>query len=192
MNEETKSTLEFTTITTDETVGDTHVGMTWQEFIEIAKVYGFECGLCQKFKGHKEQSTKKSVEEEEIIFFHKEKGLILYAESYYEKFLNNAKVYGEVKIGEALKPEQWKALNHCSHGENDNGTMHISLDARQDLRLKLDSISEAFEFSKSWTTVPFMWFLNYMDNKKRNYNYDKINNQKIKASTPEVHKIIFG
>lgn len=173
-----------------ESIGDTHFGITWQKFVEIVKAYGFKSGYCQKFTGT--GWSDKGVEEEEIIFFHEEKGLILHAESYDGKSVNSAKVYGEVKIGEELERNQWEALNGCSHGGNGNGTMSFDVDVREGFRFHLDALSEAFEFSKSWTKVPFLWFLNYMDTKDKNYSYEEINKQKINASTPEVHRIIFG
>lgn len=173
-----------------ESIGDTHFGITWQKFVEIVKAYGFKSGYCQKFTGT--GWSDKGVEEEEIIFFHEEKGLILHAESYDGKSVNSAKVYGEVKIGEELERNQWEALNGCSHGGNGNGTMSFDVDVRAGFRFHLDALSEAFEFSKSWTKVPFLWFLNYMDTKDKNYSYEEINKQKINASTPEVRRIIFG
>lgn len=171
-------------------IGDTHFGITWIDFIEIAKAYGFKSGYCQKFTGT--GWSDKGVEEEEIIFFHEEKGLILHAESFDRKSVNSATVYGEVKIGDKLEKNQWEALNGCSHGGNGNGTMFFDVDVREGFRFHLDALSEAFEFSKSWSKVPFLWFLNYMDTKNENYSYEKINKQKIDASTPEVRKIIFG
>ena len=104
--------------------------------------------------------------------------------------MNSAKVYGEVRIGDKLEANQWEALNGCSHGGNGNGTMHFDVDVREGFRFHLDALSEAFEFSKSWSEVPFLWFLNYMDTKDKNYNYKKITKQKIDACTPEVRKII--
>lgn len=174
-----------------ESIGDTHYGTTWQDFIEIAKAYGFKCSFCKKFTGT--GWSDKGVEEEEIIFFHEEKGLILHAESFDGKSVNSAKVYGEVKLtGDKFEENQWEALRGCSHGGNENGTLSFNVDVREGFRFHLDAISEAFEFSKVWTTVPFLWFLNYMDTKDKNYNYKKINKQKINACTPEVRKIIFG
>ena len=106
--------------------------------------------------------------------------------------MNSAKVYGEVKIGNKLEKNQWEALIGCSHGGNGHGPMSFDVDVREGFRFHLDALSEAFEFSKSWSKVPFLWFLNYMDTKNENYSYEKINKQKIDASTPEVRKIIFG
>lgn len=98
-------------------IGDTHFGITWINFIEIAKAYGFKSGYCQKFTGT--GWSDKDVEEEEIIFFHEEKGLILHAESFDGKSVNSAKVYGEVKIGDKLEKNQCEALDGCSYGYNE-------------------------------------------------------------------------
>lgn len=67
--------------------------------------------------------------------------------------------------------------------------MYFNVDVREGFRFHIDTISEAFEFSKSWTKVPpLLCFLNYMDIK--NCNYEKPSQQKIKACTHEVKKII--
>lgn len=166
---------------------DTQLGGTWQEFIEIAKAYGFKCGFCQNFIGN----AREGVEEEEIIFFHEEKGLILHAESYDRTCVNSAMVYGEVKItGEELTDKQMYVLYRpCV---NENKTCSFSVQVVSGFCYHLDAISEACELSKTWSTDHFLWFLNYMDVKVENYDYKKINQQKIAACTPEVQKIIFG
>lgn len=172
-------------------IGDTHFGITWHEFIEIAKAYGFKCGFCQKFTvtGWSDEC----IEEEEIIFFHEEKGFILHAESYGGNSVNSARVYGEVKLNDGnLERCQWDALHGFSHGYNGNGTMHFDVDVREGFRFHLDAVSDAFELSTSWSKVPFLWLLNYMEENDKNCSYEKINKQKIAACTAEVRKIIFG
>lgn len=166
-------------------ISDTHFGITWIEFVEFAKAYGFQISYYEKFTGRNE-------EEEEIIFFHEEKGLILHAVSYAGKYVNSAKVYGELKKSDKLTKNQQEALNGCSQSPINNNTMSFDVDVREGFRFHLDALSEAFEFSKNWSKVPFLWFLNYMDTKDENYNYEKITQHKIDACTPEVRKIIFG
>lgn len=194
MNETTKEILNLD----PKSIGDTHFGTAWQDFIEIAREYGFKSGFCQKFTGigPSDQGCTEYTEEEEIIFFHEEKGLILYVESLFNRnFVNNATVYGEVKIDETLTRKQRDALSPlsgCSCSDNGNGTMSFNVNLQTGFHSHLDAISEAFEFSKTWMKVPFMWFLNHMDTKKKKYDYKEISLQKIEASTPEVRKIIFG
>lgn len=171
-------------------IGDTYFNITWVDFIEIVKAYGFKSGYRKKFAGS--GWSGKEVEEEEIIFFHEEKGLILYAESYDGKSVNSAKVYGEVKIADNLEAKQLEALNGCSHGSNGNGTIYFDVDVREGFCFHLNALSKAFEFSKIWSKPPFLWFLNYMETHVESSNYKEVSKQKIYACTPEVRKIIFG
>ena len=172
-------------------MGDTYFGVTWAEFLKLVKDYGFKVGYSEKFTGIN-QWEKKSVEEEEVIFYNEERGLILYAESYNGTSVNSAEVYAEVKIGEFITDEQREALNGCSHGVNEIGTMYVQIDVREGLRFHLEALFKAFELSKTWSTVPFLWFLNYMDIRDKDYDYMKINRRKLDACMPEVSKIIFG
>lgn len=167
-------------------IKDTDLLISWVDFIEIAKAYGFKSGYCHKFIGEFPKDTP--IEEEEIIFFNEEKGLILYAESF-NNHMNSAIIYGEVK---SKHKNSFDALNGCSFGSNKNGTIHFFVDVREGLRRHLDRLSDAFEFSKSWSETPFLWFLNYMDTKDENYNFKEITKKKIESSSPEVKHIIFG
>ncbi len=179
--------------------GDTHFSISWIKFIEIAKSLGFENGLTKAFVGTSSwEDTKR--DEEEIIFFHKEKGLILHAVSFTcggERSVNSAKVYGEIKIGENLSDNQWNALHGCSHGGTGHGTMEFNVDVREGFRHHINAISEAFEFVQNWTQVPFLWFLNYTEEHSLpdsfgDKTYEKITKKKIKACSPEVSKIIYN
>lgn len=170
-------------------IRDTYFGMKWTDFIEIVKGYGFKKGFFKNFIGDD------CINEEEIIFYHEENGLILYAESYGGEIVNKATVYGEVRASYMLTEKQRKSLDNCSYWFNRNGTMHFDIDVRKGLRFHLDVLSKAFKFSKSWTKVSPMQLFNYMDEKSKNFNYkeiDKINKQKLEESTPQVRKIIFG
>ena len=169
-------------------IGDTHLGISWEDFKAIATAYGFKPGFCQTFSGT--GWGENGVEEEEIIFFHEEKGLILHAESYNGKDVNSAKVYCEVKVDENREKEQWAALNGCSFGGNGNGTMEVNVDVREGFLFHLNALSDVFDFSKCWTKVPFLWFCNYMETSEPNYDYEKINREKIKKCSAEVQKII--
>lgn len=171
-------------------LGDTFFDITWQDLIKIVKEYGFKCGFCHKFTGT--GFSDKKVIEEEVIFFHEEKGLILHATSIDGNKVCCATVYGEVKSNEMLTAKQLDALKGCLYIRcNKNNTMSFLVDVQEAFKEHLNAISEAFGFSKSWTKVPFMYFLNYMEVLK-NYDYKKISMEKVAYSKPEVRKIIFG
>ena len=171
-------------------IGDTYSRILWVEFIEIVKSYDFKIGYCQKFTSP--CCCLEGVKDEEVIFFHEEKGLILYAESYDGKYLNDATLYGEVKFGNKLEKNQCEALADCFYVIQGKNPIPFNVSVIEGFRYRLDILSEAFEFYKSWTKVPYLRFVNSMDTSIPNYNYKEITRQKIDASAPEVRKIIFG
>lgn len=165
---------------------DVKFGMEWQEFLCIATSYGFKKGMLQKFEGI---LGEEKFDEEEIIFFLEEKGLILHAESFEGK-LGSATVYGEIL---AHNREDLDVLE-CQIGtENllDNGdTISFSLDVRYGIYSQLDAISKYLMLNEVWKSTPpdFISFYNYMEDKSN----PQIMSRKINACTPEVKKIIFG
>lgn len=199
MNEETKKNLNFDSIETVEALIEErkeklnakdkieYCKSTWQEFIEITKAYGFKCGFYKEFIGGRCPTIK--FQEEEVILFHEEKGLIIYAESFGKKEVSRAILYGEVNFeGKELKSEQCKTYFLT---ENIGNITCFNADLSKQFDLRLDSILKTFEFSKVWSRIHFLWFLNYMENMDEYSDYEKINQQKIEAATPEVRKIIF-
>ena len=180
-------------------IDDTYSGMPWVDFIEIAKAYGFKSSYYNKFMNR----YCEDFEEEEIIFFHEEKGLILYAESFTykndsQKSVNRAHVYGEIKCSfNTLLENPHRILRQCNTGSTPYGTIYIDVDVYEGLRCKLDGIAESFEFMKIWNqannnTTFLLFFLNNRETMNINYNSREINRKKIDACTPEVRKIIFG
>lgn len=165
---------------------DTYWAMPWDKFVDVVKKYGFEVGFHQEFNGEKSE-----VKEEEYIFYHKEKGLILYAESYYRSSVNHASVYGELKNDDNLMSLR-EYTPHINRDENEKGATTVHIDAREWMCRSIDFLSENFGLSPKWTDVPFLWFVNHMDIKKQGHDYKKINEQKLSQCTPEVREIIFG
>ena len=181
-------------IETMRSITEEHLDTSWKQFIKLTKAYGFKCGFCQKFTDTGIWPwSNKGPEEEEIIFFHEEKGFILYANSY-RTYVKEAKLYGEIKA-DVLKKCQLDALSGCDYARNGDGTMTLEADVSEGFCFKFNALVETFEFSKSWSKVPFLWFLNYVETEQEDYSRDsrqKINEKKIAYCTPEVSRIIFG
>lgn len=174
-------------------MNDTQLNGTWVNIVKTAKAYGFKYGFCREFIGLTWVSYKK-VEEKEAILYQEEKGLILYASSYDTNFVDVAHIYGEIKCNlKELDEKQLDALDNCtSYVDNKNGTVNIIVDAKEGLIPSLEALANAFEFSKTWSKVPSLDFLNYMNKKNKNCDCKRLSYEKINASLPEVHKIIFG
>ena len=165
-------------------VKDTYFGISWGEFKGILDEEGFVCGYRKEFHGREHI-------EEEVIYFHEAKGLIVFADSYRGKSINSAHLYGEVYSKE-LTGDQWTVLQGFSMSSNGDGTISFSLDMREGFRNRLNDLSEVFEFSKTWSTEPFMWFMNYMETNKDSNRYRIVTKGKIEEALPGVKKIIYG
>ncbi len=168
---------------------DTYFAISWKNFLEIAKKHNFKIGYSKNFigTGWSDDGTV----EEEVILFDDENGLIIYAESFDGTRVNNAKLYGEAFTNGPIEEKHRRALNGSSHEYNENGTVSFDFDIREGFVFYLNKMLHTFEFSKTWTNVPFLWFLNYMENKTEK-DYEAINRRKIAESAPEVSKIIYG
>ncbi len=165
--------------------GDTYFEISWKDFIEIITKYGFKCAYKKNFMGTNNV-------EEEAIFFHAGKGLILYASTVNGNLLYNAHVYGVLRLENVRKltNEQCNALDYCVHNSNGLGYIYFDVDAREGLLYRLKALSGAFSFSRRWNKKPFLFFINYMDKKDQNFNYQEITDRKIDSCTEEVRLII--
>lgn len=168
-------------------IGDTYFGIKWQEFLDLITTYGFIQGYSEDFIDGKGGNTKT---EQMVLYYHKEKGLILHAESYSDKTsINSAKVYGELTCAEPTQ-EQWKALTGFSHGALCEGNVDFNVDGREGLLFHLETVSSSFELNQRWNKIPFLWFLNYTDTRNKGYDYKALTEKRILASTQEIKDII--
>ena len=182
---------------------DTHANISLTNLVAIVTTFGFEEGYRRQFTSNLNNTP---TSEDEVIFYHEEKGLILYAETYRNSVINpcdsvsSAKIYGEVIInGVTLTDEQRNALIDCSHSGIKTGAIQFDIDYRRGFRTKLNSIATVLEFSKSWSGVPSLWFLNHVEAAALGRDYykadevaNRINQRKIAQCTPEARKIIYG
>lgn len=192
MDEKNEEVMRIDQIATDETLAGSHneVSTDWEQFLKNVTDYGFELGYSRKFVGRTLENDP-PMNDEEMIFFNKKNGMILYTQSYNGKSVNSAVVYCEViEPKEWLPHDKWDVLWGCSSSHNGDGTISVSVDVRQGFKFFLDGLSNAFEFSKEWKNVPHLWFLNYMDTKVPGYDCTKITWEKIQKSSPEVKSII--
>ena len=128
--------------------------------------------------------------------------MVIYADSYsHASTINSGKIYLEINIPneEELK-RVWSspALYHGSYGyDKEAGVVYISYDVREGLINFLNKLKD-FQIAKVWKHVPFLWFLNYGEergyDKRRDYyeqtNYvHMINRMKIQLD-PRLQKVM--
>lgn len=173
-------------------LGDTHFDMFWDEFISIIKTYGFQEGLRYDIQ-HDDTYV-----DEAILYYHKEKGLIIWATSYLnKKVVNGGKLYGEIQVKADIEPSNAYlqtlsyALSRCSHAPLNEIQMgvHFSYDIREGLINTIERINQVVPFNSIWKQKQFLWFLDYQE-EKGNHDYEAINKEKINQSAIELQNIV--
>ena len=157
-------------------IRDTYWCIPWNEFIQIIENYGFKRAWSQIFVDNDKMKTHK--QEEEIIYYHKGKGLILWAESYTltSEGINKGSVYSIADI-EGVN-DTWK-YREGSSGVYD-GFLHMQFDIREGVIHKIEKISN-FPLLTKWNSHHrWMRFVNYIES--RGIFKDGDNNWKVAGS----------
>lgn len=176
------------TINYFKTKGDTYFMMSWDEFLSVCQKLGFEITYKQDFK------NKNGEKEEEVVLIFKEKGLIIYANSF-KGSINNAYLYSEIKIKEGI--DEKNANPYSFHAENSRGlqpgTYLIKLRVLDGLLTKLNLISDKYEFLPTWDAMPNLDFLNYIEWdswEQPGFDKEEITRQKIASMGSDAHEIM--
>ena len=155
------------------------------KFWQKVSAYGFEVG----YKNVPQKGNK------EYILYNKQKGLILYLFFRGNKLIT-ARAYGEV-CHEEMTQNQKRILtkNICTgpHFELDDGWhWKFVLNMKEVEFSIIDEIYENFTVCNPWSQVPLRPTLRFLTPSEEIVNIDiyDIINKKIKASDPEVRKII--
>jgi hypothetical protein len=65
-------------------------------------------------------------------------------------------------------------------------------DCREALRFKIEGMKNNGTFLKTWKEQPFLWLLHHQDTEDKNYDYKKINQERIALLPVEVQECIKG
>lgn len=160
--------------------------MSWQDFKSLLTTYGFKIGLEYDIT-HDENEV-----DEAIIYYHPQKGLVLWATSFWnKKSINGGTVYGMIEW------DDWKVacnvFSGCSHGGNgeDKNIRDFSYDIREGLIHKLNRIDSTVKYLPKWQGItPFLWFVDYNEDDVEGYDYKTITNEKILKCPKELQEII--
>jgi hypothetical protein len=127
---------------------------TWKEFIKKIEKEGFVKDYKYSYKGF---FFNQMTEDEIVIYCNEEKGLVLFAESYFNRNkINQIKVYGEIKaIKSKMTEVQMYASFHFKVREILKSTIMFNTENKVGLLTDLDIIAESFAFCTKWTK-PFL------------------------------------
>ncbi len=143
---------------------DTHFGISWDEFLDIIKDYGFEVIEIRSFKHKRKADNEEPKFPKSLIAAHREKKLILFATSYIggdKETINGGKVYGTVKRSKncSLNKSFGLLSSFSIRGEK----IYFSYEIRSGLISSLECISQVGEFVNWNDPEIFLWFLNYSE-----------------------------
>ncbi len=191
-------------------LGDTHFGMTFDDFISLIESKGFIKVYEEEFPNP--HSDEKVIMEKLVVYW--KDGILLDATSHWDN-LNG----GSIHFNWEPKPnlEKYTALNGCSNGpiiigktepkpyfnkftnETEMRTENIysnardgSYDVREGLFLKISDLQEQGKFVSPWIEPPFLYLVNYNENKVEGYDYKKITYNKILGFPLHVIEAMFG
>jgi len=170
-------------------IEDTYSRMTWSEFKNLIKSNGFIPAMEYDFKDDKSDQVN-----EFILYYNKEKGLIICATSYSNKTsVNGGNLYGEIQAND--KESGYIIFQWLSTGgmvDKEKLIFSTSHDVREGLFSKLKILESAGTFIPKWVEKNrFLWFLDYNEKNKKDYDYEKISQSKI-DKCPDDFKAIIG
>lgn len=199
-------------------LNDTHFGMSWNYFIELIQENGFQEGLSYEFDyAFDLESTKPEdwSREKAVLFYHPTKGLVIWATSYNNQTsVNGGKMYGEVRYTGTIETkevpslfkkgmskavvmtdeirEAMKTLDRCQHDSITSTGDGISFwyDIREGLINKMTLIESKLEYVRIWTKKPFLWFVDYLEEKNPDYDSEFMSLDKINRSNEELQTIL--
>jgi hypothetical protein len=191
-------------------LNDTHFGMTFVDFISLIESNGFVKAYEEEFPN---PHTEEEIVMEKLVVYWKD-GILLEATSHWNS-LNGGHILFNWEPNPDL--EKYTALNGCSNGpiiigktepkpfynkwtnkwedriENIySNARDGSYDVREGLFLKISDLQEQGKFLNPWIEPPFLYFVNYNENKVPGYDYKKITYKKILGFPLHVIEGMFG
>jgi len=170
-----------------QSIGDTHFGTTWAELKTMLIDFGFIEGYSYPIEDPEEEQKN-----EAILWYHPDKGLILFATSYYGTSVNGGTCYGEIKAhaGDKNRDIIWEWLS--TGGKiKDTDVWETSWDIREGMFHRIKMLESAGTFQKKWKNKDrFLWFVDWSESKPDDYDYKTISSKKLKKCPKAMRDII--
>lgn len=163
---------------------------TWKEFEKLITKYGFKLGFEEVFYGKWfNEKTKDKI----VLYYHEEKGLLLFAESYMNRNLvNQIKLFGELNFSDnELTQVQQYILYHCSFFKVNKNSISFKIDKKGEFFETLNGLTKHFEFCKKISNIPNEFYiLTSEEGLNKKLDFDEITKKRLAASNEEIKKIL--
>lgn len=157
--------------------------------VELLLDYGFKQGYKENIRG---DNFSKELNEELMIFYHEEKGLILYVETGNDKsVIKESEVYGEINaVFEELSSKQIQALGLVTFYDPNDVTISFSISIFDEILVTLEILLNEFEFCNKWPQVPFLYFLTSIEIFEKSSDYRTITAKRLTKCSKEIKEVI--
>lgn len=147
----------------DEQVGGLIYQMKWDKFKQMVHQCGFRIGYLRHFIGHGWSYNGGKTEEEEIIFYNRKNGLVLYANSFNSTAINQAVLCGEIVCTSFFSGKQKALIAHCSTIKKSGNMLSFSMEVGKGFKHYVTKLEENFKFCTPWSVEKDFIFANYME-----------------------------
>lgn len=137
--------------------------MKWTRFKETVQKYGFTIGYLRNFEGHGWSYNGGLTNEEEIIFYNRENGLVLYANSFGRTAINQAILYGEIDYTCSFNGKQKTLIARCRTTQRSGNVLSFSMEVGKGFEHYVTRLEESFNFCTPWSIEKELRFVNYME-----------------------------
>lgn len=172
---------------------DTYFRIPLHEYEDIVKELGFELvfALPIQSKDGKEEAFK--------IWYHP-LGVILKYDTYNNQtVVNGGSFYYNWKPNNFSEYSRYTSSGGLYDIKNRPNITDVPVedlfwvgdtDCRESLRSNFEGLKNSGTFLNPWIKCPFLWFLHFMDTKDKDYDYNKINRERIKLLPEALQKLI--
>ena len=152
--------------------------------------YGFKCGYTDIFAGDSTDSEKRN--EEEVVLFNEEKGLIIYAHTFCGKRMSKAVIYGQIpqSLQDMTAGQKNFFINHSICIKSNKSGIAFEMRVSKDFESFMKKLLEDFTFLPQWEDGITPDFLNYVERRGNSISRENIKKEKLSGCAPEIKRII--
>lgn len=164
--------------------------LDWQTFLTEIRRYGFRCGYTDIFEGDGINSKKSN--EEEVILFNEEKGLIIYAYTFCGKRMGRATIYGQIpqKFQSMTEKQKRFFTNYAICMKSSKDGIAFEMRVSKDFESFMRRLFDCFDFLPQWKDGIIPNFLNYVESRASHDEHRSTTETKLNSCFQEVRRII--
>ena len=168
---------------------DTKFSEAVENYIRKIEEEGFICVLRLPFESNWASAEENRPTEIFYVYWKRDEALLLCFDTLRGR-INGGKVYYNIKPYEEIDWQR-EFCGSISSGSFYEGVWCGDHDCREALRFNIARLRQHGTFLAKWVKQPFLWLLHFMDTKTEDYDYKRINRERL-AMLPENVRSAIG